>query len=284
MPSGGANKFTYEFVKKYFEDHGCELLEETYERSVIPLKYRCSCGNVSQMDFGNFRKGRRCQQCKGRSNSRKFRTSNEDISRLCEQHGCQFVRSWIKCKKTRIEFICKCGEPWEAYLTNFKKCPNCKKCGAAKISGENCYMYDPDREAVALRKRFRKTCGRMIHRFMKATEKTKTKSTHELLGYTPMELQEHITNHPQYKSCIDGKWHVDHYFPIKAFLDHGIHDLRLINHLSNLRPMPGKRNLSKADKYDEKEFEQWLQKNCHMKNAQTIHLNQRKMTHILTPQ
>jgi hypothetical protein len=54
---------------------------------------------------------------------------------------------------------------------------------------------------------------------------------------------------------------VDHIFPVQAFLDHGILDLKLINHLSNLRPMPGKENLSKADKYDEKEFTEWLNQN-----------------------
>ena len=260
MPSGGANKFTYEFVKKYFEDQGCELLEESYERSIYPLKYRCVCGNISRMDFGNFRKGRRCQKCKARTNSQKLRTDTKEIEALCRKHDCVFVRSWIQCKKTRIEFVCKCGRNWEAYLTNYKKCPNCKKCGNKKVSGPNCYMYDPDREAVKMRRKFRRMCNQHIRRFMKATGETKTRRTHELLGYKPMDLQEHILNHPDYNSCKDGEWHVDHIFPIQAFLDHGIHDLRLINHLSNLRPMPGRRNLSKADKYDEKEFKEWLKR------------------------
>jgi hypothetical protein len=33
--------------------------------------------------------------------------------------------------------------------------------------------------------------------------------------------------------------HVDHIFPIQAFLDHGILDLKTINALDNLRPMLG---------------------------------------------
>jgi len=36
--------------------------------------------------------------------------------------------------------------------------------------------------------------------------------------------------------------------------------LRKINALSNLRPMLGPENISKADVYDEKEFEGWLSK------------------------
>jgi len=128
----------------------------------------------------------------------------------------------------------------------------------AKKSGANCYMYDPDREAVEMRKKFRKMCGQHILRFMKATGQTKTKHTHELLGYRPIDLQNHILNHPDYKNCIGKEWHVDHIFPIQAFLDHGILDLKIINKLSNLRPMLGPENLQKADKYDEKEFTEWL--------------------------
>jgi hypothetical protein len=226
---------------------------------VLPLNYRCSCGNISKSDFGNFRKSRRCRKCGATTTSEKLRVKDEDIDNLCLKHGCEFIRSWIKNKKTRIEYICKCGNQSEAYLTNFKRFPNCKKCGNKKVSGSNSYMYDPDREAVAMRKRFSKMCGQHIHRFMKATKQKKTKSTHVLLGYKPADLQEHILNHPNMKNCGDD-WHVDHIFPIKAFLDHNILDLSIINRLDNLRPLPGPENLSKADVYDVKEFEEWLKR------------------------
>jgi hypothetical protein len=38
------------------------------------------------------------------------------------------------------------------------------------------------------------------------------------------------------------------------FLDHGILDLKIINALENLRPIPDPENISKADNYDEQEF------------------------------
>lgn len=93
---------------------------------------------------------------------------------------------------------------------------------------------------------------------MKATGQKKTRRTHELLGYRPQDLQEHILNHPNYAAVKDGMWHVDHILPLKAFLDHNILDLRIINALDNLRPMSGPLNLSKADSYDEDEFLRWL--------------------------
>ena len=253
-------KFTLDQVQHMFSEAGCELLTLHYENNSQDLHYRCVCGTEAFIRLLDFRRGTRCQNCKSKTLSELYKTPEEEIRKLCEKHGCALVRVFDKKGKTRFEYICKCGNQAEAYLTNFKNCPNCKKCGSAKISGANCYMYDPDREAVAFRKRMRKTCGRMIKRFMDATGKTKTRSTHELLGYTPLQLQEHIKSHPDYNSCIGHEWHVDHIFPIQAFLDHGILDLSLINHLSNLRPMLGPDNLSKADKYDEKEFEQWLRR------------------------
>ena len=119
-------------------------------------------------------------------------------------------------------------------------------------------MYEKDREVIALRKKFRKICGQHIKRFMDATDQKKTISTHKLLGYKPKDLQEHILNHPNFKNCKDKVWHVDHIFPLKAFLDNKIYDLKIINSLDNLQPLLGIENLSKADIYNKIDFEKWI--------------------------
>ena len=260
--ASAGRKFTYDEVKQYFAEQGCELLDKEYTRSIDALNYRCSCGTIAKVEFGNFRQGRRCQKCKGKSNSERLTLSEDDVKSKVESHGVKYVASWLEwCgnkNRTRLTYICKCGRLADAWLSNFYKVQNCKECGVAKKSGENCYMYDPDREAVALRKRFRKMCGQHIKRFMESTGQKKTRHTHELLGYHPKDLQEHILNHPDYKFCNGKEWHVDHIFPIQAFIDHGILDLKIINKLDNLRPILGLENLSKADKYDEKEFLEWL--------------------------
>lgn len=259
MPSGGANKFSYENVKDIFESHGFKLLSQEYKTNNTKMDAICACGEITAIRLSDVQYGRKCQKCKAKKSSEHNRTPEDDIAKLCDDHNCRFIRSWIENKKTRIEYVCKCGRVAEAQLCNFKRFPNCWECGKLKKSGENCYMYDPDREAVAMRKRFRKMCGQHIHRFMKATGQKKTRRTHELLGYRPIDLQNHILNHPDYKLCIGNEWHVDHYFPIQAFLDHNILDLKIINRLDNLRPMLGPENLQKADAYDEKEFAEWLQ-------------------------
>jgi hypothetical protein len=261
MPSGGANKFTLDKVNYIFEKNGFKLLENKYISNNTPMLAICVCGNKVNIRLSHVQKGRKCQKCKAKVNSKNFRTTEDELTNFCLKNNCQFIKSWIKNKKTRIEYICQCGNNSEAYWTNFKKCPNCKKCGSAKISGDKCYMYDPDREAVRMRKKFRKICGQHIKRFMEATGQTKTRHTHELLGYTPQQLQSHILNHPDFEKCKDKIWHVDHIMPIQAFLDHNILDLKIINSLENLRPMPGPENLSKANKYSEEEFQIYLSNN-----------------------
>lgn len=255
MPSGGANKFSYNHVKSIFEKNGFILLETKYENNNKPMRCVCVCGNETTMRLSNVQSGKRCvENCKPKILSNKFKTKDEDIKQICEKNGCKFIKSWIHKTRTRIKYVCRCGGESEAYLCNFKRYPNCKKCGSLKISGEKCYMYNADREVVFLRKKFRKICGQHIKRFMEATGQRKTRHTHELLGYTPQQLQEHILNHPDYQKCKDKVWHVDHIVPIQAFLDHNILDLKIINALDNLRPMLGPENISKADNYDEKEF------------------------------
>jgi hypothetical protein len=253
----GNVKYDIEFVRQVFNERGCELFTGEYKNNVSPLHYRCHCGNITVTRFNEFIKGRGCQNCKAQKLSKMLSTPDEEISKFCNEHGAQFIRSWSQQKRTRIEYICKCGDLAEAYWTNFKRFPNCKKCGNKKVSGPNCHMYDPDREAVALRKKFRKTCGRLLRRALLATGQQKNGHTYKILGYTPQQLQDRILNHPDYAKC-GAVYHIDHIFPIQAFLDHGILDLKLINDLDNLRPMPGSENLSKADKYDEKEFVEWL--------------------------
>lgn len=265
MPSGGSNKFTLDQVTSICESHGFILLSAEYKSNNAKLNVACPCGETAQMRLSAIQRGNRCLKCRIRNNSLRFRTTNETMSQFCDAHGCKFVSSEIKNRRTRMRYICKCGDSTEAYWSNFQRYPNCKKCGNKKVSGENSHMWNEDREEVARRKRFRKTCERLIRRVMEATGGRKADRSASLLGYTPEQLQEHILSHPNMASLQGKEWHVDHIFPIQAFLDHGIEDLRLINALGNLQPLESTANIHKADTYDHRDFEEWVEA---QKNAQ----------------
>jgi hypothetical protein len=55
--------------------------------------------------------------------------------------------------------------------------------------------------------------------------------------------------------------HIDHIFPIQAFIDFGLCDIehiKVINSLENLQPLDAFDNLSKNNKYDKDEFIDFL--------------------------
>ena len=67
MKCSGNEKLTFEFVKQYFEDRDCELLETEYIGSHTKMRYICDCeNNKCKISFANFSSGRRCNKCKGK--------------------------------------------------------------------------------------------------------------------------------------------------------------------------------------------------------------------------
>jgi len=252
----GNVKHSYEEVKRAFDEVGCLLLSNEYSNLFKPLDYKCKCGTVGKIRFADLRAGSLCKECKKRKLSEFHRTEEADVKQACEENGCQLLSSWMSKGKTRIRFLCKCGLEGEAYYCNFLRYPNCRTCGINKKSGPNCYMWNPDREQIASNKYWRKACERIVKRCLKAAGSVKGDRTQKLLGYTPDELRDHIENHPN--GYGQQPHHIDHIFPVQAFLDHDIFDLRVINRLDNLQPLPGGKNLSKADGYDKAKFMEWL--------------------------
>ena len=98
----------------------------------------------------------------------------------------------------------------------------------------------------------------MLKNTLKKTCQNKNDRTHKMLGYTFEEMQEHIYNHPNWKKLKNSMWHLDHIFPIKAFLDLDIRDIKLINSLDNLQPLSWQENTKKNANYNEDEFKIWL--------------------------
>jgi len=188
-----SKKYTFEYVRKYFEERGCELLEIEYKNANTPMKYKCFCGNISKISFANFKRGQRCKKC------------------------------WVK-----------------------------------NHSGENNYQWVKDRKSFKEFNKLKKRCYRLLKYSLKKTYQQKTARTKEMLGYTFVQLKDHVFNHPNWEKVKNKKWHLDHIFPIQAFVDYGIKDLKLINALDNLQPLSKKENLLKHCKYDKNKFEKWL--------------------------
>lgn len=60
---GASKRHDYDYVSKFFQDNGCELLETQYINVETLMKYVCSCGDIALIRFGHFKKGVRCKKC-----------------------------------------------------------------------------------------------------------------------------------------------------------------------------------------------------------------------------
>lgn len=56
-------RYSYEFVKEYFEKEGCELLETEYINNHTHMKYICKNKHIIYTTFNKFKSGYRCRIC-----------------------------------------------------------------------------------------------------------------------------------------------------------------------------------------------------------------------------
>lgn len=86
----------------------------------------------------------------------------------------------------------------------------------------------------------------------------KSQRANKVLGYTPSKLLQRLESFPAWPKLRREDWHLDHVYPVKAFLRRGITDISLICALDNLQPLAGSDNCKKNSNYDERAFESWL--------------------------
>jgi hypothetical protein len=308
-------KKTLDEVKKYFIKHGCELLENEYVNAHTKMKYRCCCGQISIINYNNFRTGKRCgcgrvglhrlkkieikkeveylgftfiscsyvnkqnrvkvickcglereaklkniRLSEGCLNCRNhnFSFKYQEVFDYFAEQGCKLLEKEYKNARTKLKYICNCGHESSIVFHSFKRGNRCKRCGIEKNSGKNNPCWIEDREKKAYIDLFTKRCRTMLSTVMTSCGIEKQKSTKEILGYTAEHLRFHLESFPSWNILKNQKWDIDHIFPIKAFLDYGIKDLRLINCLENLQPLTRKANRVKSGKYDAGAFESWL--------------------------
>lgn len=106
---------------------------------------------------------------------------------------------------------------------------------------------------------FPKKIYKALQTCLKYTGEDKLDHSKELLGYSPKELIESVQSHPNWNNVKDKNWHLDHIFPIIAFIEAGIKDFKVICALDNLQPLSEKNNCSKNGRYDKDKFHTYLE-------------------------
>ena len=172
----------------------------------------------------------------------------DQLKELFVKHNCILLENEYKNNKVSMHYICKCGKLSKVCLSAFLLGKRCMQCGIEKHK----------KPLAKLNFLMKKKCASALGITLEAIGIKKNTKTSKLLGYGVAELREHITNHPNWEQLKDKKWHLDHIFPISAFVEHNVLDLKIINCLENLQPLSPEDNMSKKNKYDKTSFQSWL--------------------------
>lgn len=252
-------KYDYDDVKQLFQERGCTLLSESYSNNKTKLQYRCKCGNVAHKTLDRFLHSKgECSNCV--SPKQRDTISISEVKKQFASHGCKLLETEYVSFDTPMKFICKCGNIAHKKLKhiNPQLGIRCKQCSIHH--GESHPMWNPDREAIRLRKIVHDRCRAAVRNCIRRSGQIKCKPTHKYVRFTDAQLIERLKSFPSWETLRDSDWALDHIFPVKAFLDHQICDPEIINCLDNLQPLSREENLRKADSYNETAFLTWLNK------------------------
>lgn len=139
---GGSEKLTYKYVRQYFEDRNCELMDDEYINNSSKMKYRCNCGNVSEICFSDFKSGRRCMECSIRTRAENLRHTYEYVYDYFKKYDCELLEKEYVNTVTLMSYRCSCKSIEKIRFDDFKSGHRCKKCGIEKISGKNNVNYN----------------------------------------------------------------------------------------------------------------------------------------------
>lgn len=244
-------------VKNLFAKYGCTVLDTSYKNRSTPIQFLCSCGKIDKKRWSSARISKiiRCKKCAGNQ-----RYTQLEVEAIFSSHGCKLISCYKDCCE-KLDYICACGKPSKcnlnAFLIGYRRC---KECFIKNITGEKNHRWNLDREQVKSRNKISRRCSTILRNCLKRLGKTKDDRTHNLLGYTRKQLYSHLILFNDWDKIKTQKWHIDHIFPVRAFMEHNIVDLKVINALDNLQPLLEGDNMSKGSKYDKSKFYQYLMK------------------------
>jgi hypothetical protein len=139
----------------------------------------------------------------------------------------------------------------EIRANTIKTCPICDVKFSPKKTLKEIYCSKQCRQTIG------KRVYGMMERCYKEFNTDKKNKSHKVLGYSPAELLAHLQSFPDWDTLKHQKWHLDHKFPIIAFVHKGITDISIICQLDNLQPLSEEDNCSKNGTYDLIEFEKF---------------------------
>jgi len=251
-------KLAHSFVLKAFQEQNY-ILHNTYYSSKTTLIYTCDKGHKGYITWNKFQSGRRCPMCWWQKRT----YTHEQVDKFFKDQNCLLLGRYMD-SKTKLQYKCSCGRHSSITWNNFQQGQRCMQCGNVKNSlakkGKHNYNWIVDRDSIQIKRQLNDRCSALLHNCLARTA-GKNYITQNILGYTTADLWQHLQCYPNFEQLQLGKWQIDHIFPVKAFIEHGITDPAIICSLSNLQPLSAYENQSKGANYNEECFKTYCSLN-----------------------
>ncbi|RYI30480.1 hypothetical protein EVU96_08690 [Bacillus infantis] len=133
-------KYTYEQVKRDFENVGYTLVSTEYVNSHSYLEYICPVHpeETKKIKYGNFKRGQRCVNCSSKKRGDTFRRTQVEVESEFIKRGYILLDKYDTNDKA-MRFFCP-KHPNENTMTSFMnllKGHECRFCAFEKLRGEN---------------------------------------------------------------------------------------------------------------------------------------------------
>jgi 5-methylcytosine-specific restriction endonuclease McrA len=133
----------FEYVKKVFEDSGCQLLDAEYKNNITPMHFICSCGNKGSIDFYRFKNGARCKMCGYAKQAETQRHDVEFVINSFEKRGYTVLSSYVRAIEP-LSCQCSNGHLFDLSFSNLMKGVGCRHCFWENNRGENHYKWNAE--------------------------------------------------------------------------------------------------------------------------------------------
>lgn len=132
----GVEKLTYEEVKGYIESFGYKLISDTYVNNSSKLKILCEEGHIFYMGYNDFKQGKRCPKCVGKS------WSYDEVKEYIESFNYELLSKEYITAKEKLVLKCPNGHIFKMSLTKFKCGQRCVECHNIKMSNKMRHDYN----------------------------------------------------------------------------------------------------------------------------------------------
>lgn len=254
-----SKNFDYNIIKQEFTNKGYNLLDTEIKSYDQKLNFVCDKGHNTTMVYRSFKYNKsRCKICCYNELKINRSFSQAYVEQYFKDHGCILLSKYEN-NHIPVLYQCSCGKESSIRFMSFRKGSRCYNCYLGKKSGEKNSNWRFDREEKAKEELFQYKARWPLQKCFRRKGKYSTTDITKL-GYSSLELYWKLTSHKNWSSIRINKQKltIDHIFPIIAFYDYGITDLKIINSLDNLRPLCNELNISKSKKYNHSEFIAWL--------------------------